>query len=80
MKLIAILAAASALAGCVTTDPVVSAYNGSSVSIQGPGLPPASGPAPDAIALAKETCGGNATPASNRMVGEYTTEHLFICR
>lgn len=76
------LACLGLVAGCVTTEPVVSGFNGSSVSIQRPGLAPASGPGPEEIALAQETCraiGKNARHASNRMVSEYTTEHLFLC-
>jgi hypothetical protein len=68
------------LAGCVIPPSVVSGYNGSSVTIQRPGVPPASGPFQEEIDLAKQTCGGNATIASNRMVSEFITEHLFICR
>jgi hypothetical protein len=74
------LAAILPLAGCVIPPSVVSGYNGSSVTIQRPGLPPASGPGQEEIDLAKKTCGGNATIASNRMVADSRTEHLFICR
>lgn len=79
-KVFAAMAALGFLGACVDTSPVVSAYNGDSVTIQRPGLPPASGPGPEEIALAADTCGGTAKLASNRMYDEYTTEHLFICR
>ena len=69
------------LSGCITIpEPVVSAYNGSTVSIQGPGLAPPSAPDTDDIALASATCGGKAVYASGRMVSESWVERLFICR
>jgi hypothetical protein len=68
------------LSACVAMpEPVVSAYNGSTVSIQGPGLAPPSAPGADDIALASATCGGKATYASGRMVGDAWVERLFIC-
>jgi len=66
--------------GCVEIPPpVVSHYNGNTVSIQGPGLAPSSPPGPEDIALATETCGKPARYASGRMVGEARVELLFIC-
>lgn len=71
------------LSACITPEPpAVSGFNGSSVSVQRAGLAPASGPGPEEIAVADETCGAvgkRARLASNRMVTEYRTEHLFLC-
>lgn len=60
----------------------ISSFNGSSVTVQRPGLAPASGPGPEEIALANEACATNGKTAramSNSMVAEAVTEHLFIC-
>jgi hypothetical protein len=69
------------LAACVIPEPVVSGFNGDSVSIQGPGLsmsPPGEGD----IALANATCadaGKRARYASTRMVADARVEYLFLC-
>lgn len=74
------LTAAVVLAGCLqVSEPVVSAYNGNSVSIQSPGLDPTSPPAPSDVALASKTCGKPARFASGRMVADARVEYLFIC-
>lgn len=77
-----ILTAFVAVSACVLPPSVVSSFNGDSVTVQRPGLAPASGPGPEEIALANKTCataGKTARIASNRMVSESQTEHLFLC-
>lgn len=76
----AAMAAFGFLGACVDTSPVVSAYNGNSVSIQTPGLNPYSPPAAEDAALAAKTCQGNAEFASGRMIADAVVEYLFICR
>lgn len=69
------------LCACVVPEPVVSGFNGNSVSIQGPGLTP-SAPGPDDTALAQSTCantGKRAEYASARMVGDARVEWLYLC-
>jgi hypothetical protein len=69
------------LCACVMEPPAVSGFNGNSVAIQSPGLT-ASNPGPEETALANETCaavGKRARLASNRMVSDTRTEHLFLC-
>ena len=73
------LAAMLPLAACVIPPPVVSNFNGSSVSIQTPGISPTSPPAADDLALATATCGKPARFASGRKVADARIEYLFIC-
>jgi hypothetical protein len=69
------------LAACVGgMDPVVSGYNGNTVTLQVPGLSIPPSAAPDEQALAASTCGGTAAYASSRMVSDSRVEMLFICR
>lgn len=70
------------LSACVAggMDPVVSAYNGNTVSLQVPGLSIPPKAFPDEQALADATCKGNASYASSRMVSDARVEMLFICR
>lgn len=70
------------LSACVAggMDPVVSAYNGSTVSLQVPGLSIPPKAFPDEQAVAEQTCGGKASYASSRMVSDSRVEMLFICR
>lgn len=74
------LVLALAGAGCVESAPVVSSFNGASVGIQSPGLIAPTKPTPEEHAKASDTCQSPAKYASSRMIGEYTQEHLFICR
>jgi len=63
-------------------DPVVSAYNGDSVSIQEPGLSATTPPGVDTDALANSVCGergARARFASGRMVSDATVEYLYLC-
>lgn len=83
-RMIGLLGLATLLTACISLDdgPVVTDYTGSTVRIQRPGLPPASGPGPEEIAEANRVCaidGRRAEIASNRMVADTTTEHLFLC-
>ena len=72
---------AAALSACVgSMAPVVSAYNGASVSVQEPGLSTNSPPSAEAAQSASATCGKPASYASARMVTDSTVEYLFICR
>lgn len=70
------------LSACVAggMDPVVSAYNGTTVSLQVPGLSIPPRAFPDEQELADQTCGGKASYASSRMVSDSRVEMLFICR
>ena len=80
MRFIA-LACLLPLCACVIPEPVVSGFNGDSVSIQGPGLS-MSPPGAEDTALANATCadaGKRARYASTRMVGEARVEYLFLC-
>lgn len=74
------LVLALAVAGCVESEPVISSFNGSSVGIQSPGLIAPTKPTQEEYAKASDTCQSTASYASSRMIGEYTQEHLFICR
>lgn len=79
---LAALACLLPLCACVSAGPVISGYNGDSVSIQAPGLEPKSPPSADEVALAAETCGANgkqARYASKRFVADATVEYLFLC-
>lgn len=85
MKFYAIIVAAllPVVACSPTTDtPVISGFNGDSVSLQGAGFLSASKPGPAFDAEANRLCarrGTKAEYASSRMVGEYTAEHLYLC-
>ena len=69
------------LSGCITIpEPVVSAYNGSTVSLQTPGISIPSKAFPDEQALADQTCKSKASYASSRKVSDAMLEMLFICR
>lgn len=70
-----------ALMGCVEVEPAISQFNGSSVSVQSPGLH-TQAPSADEAAPAVATCakaGKKAEFASSRMVGSATVEYLFLC-
>lgn len=73
-----------ALAACVTSEPVVTDYNGSSVRIAvpnfaGEGQKPT--PTTDAEALRICTKGGKraAEYASSRWINDIQFEHLYLC-
>lgn len=77
---IALIALPLALSACLEpSPPVVSAFNGNTVTIQTPGLFATEPPYEDDMALARATCGKPARYASGRMVGEYHVDKLFIC-
>lgn len=79
---LAIVLSAIALAGCVASEPAISSFNGSSVTVQAAGLEPNSPPGPEEIAVANEACGSagkQARYASKRFVGEARVEYLFLC-
>lgn len=79
---LAALACLLALTACVIPEPVVSGFNGSSVTVQAAGLEPTSPPGPDEIAVANDACataGKSARFASKRIVGDGRVEYLFLC-
>ncbi len=70
----------SIISGCLEIpEPVVSQFNGNTVSIQGAGLAPVSAPGSDDITLAEATCGGAVRYASGSVVADGLVERLFIC-
>lgn len=78
------LAAALAMAACTTTEavPVISGFNGDSVSLQGPGFFGNEKPSQAFLDEANRLCGRRgmkAEYASSRMVADYTMEHLYLC-
>lgn len=80
MQFVPAFVAVAVVSGCVSSEPVVSSYNGSSVSIQTPGIQASVPPSTDEIALAAKTCQGPVEYASGRKVADATIEYLFICR
>lgn len=85
MKIIPIVAAVAILSACASdgsqVQPVVSGFNGSSVSIQQAAMW-RSDPLPQTTAEAASVCarvGKQAEYASMRMVGEFTGEFLYLC-
>lgn len=78
MRMIAI-ALPLALSACMAPEPgAISAYNGSSVSVQTPGTTSLMRPLPETVAVAQSVC-PDARYASTRRVSEYTVEFLFLC-
>jgi hypothetical protein len=73
------LAAILPLAGCVIPPPVVSSFNGSSVTVQTPGINPTTPPDAKETAVASAACGKPARFASGRKVADARIEYLFIC-
>jgi hypothetical protein len=60
----------------------VSSFNGSSVTVQAPGLEITSPPGADDVAAANATCataGKQARYASKRFVSDARVEYLFLC-
>ncbi|NBW22993.1 MAG: hypothetical protein EBR82_85120 [Caulobacteraceae bacterium] len=79
------VAALAALSACVSDGPekpVVSAYSGSSVALQGFGMFGYEHPKPEFDAEAQRVCAKgkkSAEYASTRLVGEYRVEYLYLC-
>ncbi|OWY10824.1 hypothetical protein B6V74_02005 [Thioclava sp. F42-5] len=70
------------LAGCVPATPIVSDYNGDSVTIQTSMLADQAEVKVNAQAEADRICAKKdkrAEYASSRQVAEYTNAHLFLC-
>lgn len=86
MKLMTIAGVSAALimSACTTTEavPVISGFNGDSVSLQGPGFFGTEKPTQAFLDEANRLCGRRgmkAEYASSRMVADYTMEHLYLC-
>ena len=72
------------LSGCVemSSNPVVTDFNGASVKIQESGLFSSTPPSAEAIAEAGRVCGTagkTAQFASGSMATEYRVNYLFLC-
>lgn len=81
------LAATLALAGCVeeiatsAPPPVVSDYNGHVVKVIYHQYPLGERYRESPVyAVAKQTCGGEATYQGTRQVASYQGEHVFLCK
>lgn len=81
MKIQIILASALALSAC-DVRPVVSGFNGSSVSIQTSAFTPVKEAKASTQAEANRICGKvgkRAEYASTRALPDYNSEHLYLC-
>ena len=83
MKIAVLAIPALVLTACAgeLAPPVVSGFNGDSVSVQDAGMFPRE-PRAEVIAEAQRVCGraGNAAEyASTRQVSDFVQEHLFLC-